>query len=67
MFQFYYIKTNISKFPVCSLLKATFHESGFSYEDYGIELAWTLRTASSGAAGIGSDKGRMNGGEKKAR
>ena len=49
------------------LHKATFHESGFSYEDYPIELAWTLRTSSSGAAGIGSVKSRMSGGEKKTK
>ena len=47
--------------------KATFHESGFNYDDYPIELAWTLRTTSSGGGGVGSDKGRMSGGDKRAR
>ena len=64
---FYSIKTSRSKFPICFIFKATFHEGGFSYEDYPIELAWTLRTSSLGAAGLGSEKSRMSGGEKKAR
>ena len=50
------------------LYKATFHESGFSYDDYPIELAWTLRTTSSGGAGgVSSERGRASGTDKRPR
>ena len=38
-------------------MKATFHESGFSYDDYPIELAWTLRTTSAGGGAISRNSG----------
>ena len=51
------------------LFQATFHEGGFNYDDYPIELAWTLRATSSGVGGaIASEKGNMSGSpDKKTR
>ena len=35
----------------------TFHESGFSYDDYPIELAWTLRTTSTAGGAVSRTSG----------
>ena len=37
--------------------QVTFHESGFSYDDYPIELAWTLRTTSTAGGAVSRTSG----------
>ena len=49
--------------------KATFHESGFNYDDYPMELAWTLRMASAGGiggTGASGGQGKMCGSDERA-
>ena len=39
------------------MFQVTFHESGFSYDDYPIELAWTLRTTSTAGGAVSRTSG----------